>query len=210
MSCCRWFVTSCASSRRRWLARCRGGRCRLRRSYTKLQNSRVTDPAKLDRADPLARFRGEFYLPPGQIYLDGNSLGLLSRRAEASLWRTLEQWRTLGIGGWTDAQPPWLSLAEALGEKLAPLLGAAPDEICVTGQTTANLHQLLATLFSPAHPTRRVIVGDPLNFASDIYALRSHLRLRSLDPAEHLRLVPSRDGRTLRSADLLDAFAPDV
>src|SRR5215831_2965278 len=28
----------------------------------------------LDRADPLARFRARFDLPPGVIYLDGNSL----------------------------------------------------------------------------------------------------------------------------------------
>ena len=170
----------------------------------------MTDPALLDRADPLARFRAEFQLPPGQIYLDGNSLGLLSRRAEASLLRALEQWRTLGISGWTDADPPWLTLAEVAAEKLAPLLGAAPDELCVTGQTTANLHQLLATLFNPAHPARRVIVGDTLNFASDTYALRSHLRLRGLDSDSHLRLVPSEDGRTLRTADILAAFAPDV
>jgi kynureninase len=172
--------------------------------------SSVTDAAQLDRADPLARFRAEFALPPGQIYLDGNSLGPLSRRAEASLLRALDQWRTLGISGWTEASPPWLTLAETAAEKLAPMLGAAPDEICVTGQTTANLHQLLATLFNPSHPTRRVIVGDALNFASDTYALRSHLRLRDLDPNTHLRLVPSTDGRTLRSADIVDAFTPDV
>ena len=169
------------------------------------------DPAALDAADPLARFRTEFFLPPGKIYLDGNSLGLLSRRAEAHLTRVLAEWRTLGIDGWTDASPPWLTLAETIAEKIAPLLGAAPDELCLTGQTTANLHQLLATLYAPAHPARRVILGDALNFASDAYALQSHLRLRGLDPATHLRLIPSRDGRVLRLDDLLDAFAaPDV
>ena len=113
------------------------------------------DPNALDAADPLARFRAEFFLPPGQIYLDGNSLGLLSRRAEAALARVVEQWRTRGIDGWLDAARPelvegWLTLAETAAEKLAPLVGAAPDEICVTGQTTANLHQLLATLFDPS------------------------------------------------------------
>jgi kynureninase len=160
--------------------------------------------------DPLARFRAEFHLPPGQIYLDGNSLGLLSRRAEASLLSTLDQWRTLGISGWTEAKPPWLGLAEKASDKLAPLLGAKPDEICVTGQTTANLHQLLATLFQPAHPSRRVIVGDALNFPSDTYALRSHVQMRGLNSVEHLRLVHSSDGRNLQTSDIIASFEPDV
>ena len=169
------------------------------------------EPAALDAADPLGRFRAEFFLPPGKIYLDGNSLGLLSRRAESHLARVITQWRTLGIDGWTEASPPWLTLTETIAEKIAPLLGAAPDEICLTGQTTANLHQLLATLYEPTHDTRGVILGDALNFASDSYALQSHLRLRGLDPAKHLRLIPSRDGRILRLDDILTAFAaPDV
>src|SRR5689334_10638591 len=96
----------------------------------------MSDPIKLDQIDALARFRSEFHLPPGQIYLDGNSLGLLSRRAEESLVRTIDQWRTMGINGWTEAQPPWLTLAEIASEKIAPLLGASPDELCIAGQTT--------------------------------------------------------------------------
>lgn len=168
-------------------------------------------PMPADLVDPLARFRGEFFIPPGQIYLDGNSLGLLSRRAEAHLNRAIEQWRTRGIDGWTEEAAPWLTLAERTAENLAPLLGAAPDELAVTGQTTANLHQLLATLFDPRHPSRRVIVGDTLNFASDLHALDSHLRLRGLDPTSHLRLIPSRDGHLLRLDDILEALAaPDV
>jgi kynureninase len=171
----------------------------------------AVDVGALDRADPLARFRSEFFLPPGQIYLDGNSLGLLSRRAEAALQRAVEAWRTLGINGWSDAEPRWLTLAESIAGQLAPLVGAQPETLCLTGQTTLNLHQLLATLFDPAHPTRRVIVGDALNFASDTYALQSHLRLRGLDPAAHLRLIPSHDGRSLALADIVAAIsAPDV
>lgn len=169
----------------------------------------MPDPAELDRADPLARFRAEFFLPPGKIYLDGNSLGLLSRHAEASLLQALEQWRALGIDGWTAPAAPWLTLAESAAAKLAPFLGAPPQSLAVTGQTTANLHQLLATLFDPS-ASRRVIVGDALNFASDTYALASHLRLRGLDPASHLRLIPSRDGRLLWLEDILAAFADDV
>jgi len=59
-----------------------------------------------------------------------------------------------------------LELAEFAAARLGPLLGTAADELCVCGQTTSNLHQLLATLYDPDHPTRRVLVGDTLNFAS--------------------------------------------
>ena len=122
---------------------------------------------ELDRADPLARWRDEFSLPPGRIYLDGNSLGPASRRAEARLQEAVTAWREHAIDGWLAGNSPWLTLADEAARVVAPLVGADPDEVAVMGQTTSNLHQLLATLFDPAHPTRRVIVGDALNFASD-------------------------------------------
>ena len=169
----------------------------------------MLSPAALDQADPLARFRAEFFLPPGQVYLDGNSLGPLSRRAEAHLHRVLGEWRTLGISGWTDARPPWISLSETIADQVARLVGAGPGQVAVTGSTTANLHQLLATLFDPGLP-RKVIVADELNFSSDLHALHSHLRQRGLDPALHLRLIRSRDGRTLHPDDIVAAFTPDA
>ena len=90
----------------------------------------------LDAADPLARFRERFHLMPGRIYLDGNSLGLLSRDAEAETLRALEQWKTLGIDGWLGADPPWFTLGEELGALLAPLVGAEPEAVVVTGSTS--------------------------------------------------------------------------
>ena len=114
------------------------------------------------------------------------------------------------IDGWLSGKSPWLTLADEAARAVAPLVGADPDEVAVMGQTTSNLHQLLATLFDPAHPTRRVIVGDALNFASDTHALHSHLRLRGLDPETHLRIVPSRDGRILWIDDVLEALTDDV
>lgn len=169
----------------------------------------MPSPAELDAHDPLARWAADFQVPVGTIYLDGNSLGPLSRRAEAALTRVVGQWRILGIDGWTRADPPWLDLPARAAAGVAPLVGADPRDVGIGGQTTPNLHQLLATLYDPAAPAR-VIVADALNFASDTYALQSHLRLRGLDPATHLRLIPSRDGRILRLDDILAAFTPDV
>jgi kynureninase len=36
---------------------------------------------KMDQTDELSSFRQEFYIQEGTIYLNGNSLGLLSKRA---------------------------------------------------------------------------------------------------------------------------------
>ena len=142
--------------------------------------------------DPLAIFRDRFHLPAdGSIYLDGNSLGPLSRDAEAAVLRVLGEWRTRAIGGWLDAG--WFDLGERLAARVAALVGAEPGEVAVTASTTVNLHQLLATLYEPP---RRVLAfaGD---FPSDLYAVASHLRLRGLDPAKHLELVPASPDRLL-------------
>jgi kynureninase len=166
--------------------------------------------AELDSADPLARWREEFRRPAGQIYLDGNSLGLLSHRAEASLLRAVAAWGAGGINGWLEGSPPWISMATQAAEHLAALVGAQPCEVAATGQTTTNLHQLLATLFEPGHPTRRTMVGDVLNFASDTYALQSHLQMRGLNPKAHLRLIPSSNGLTLEREEIVRAMSDDV
>ena len=150
----------------------------------------------LDRADPLAAFRDRFYLPPGIIYLDGNSLGLLSRDAEAALLQTLEDWKGRAIAGWFEGPRPWLGTAREIGALAAGMMGAAPDEVVHTATTTVNIHALMASFYRPEG--RRVkILADALNFPTDIYALRGQLRLRGRDPGRDLALVPSVDGRTL-------------
>jgi kynureninase len=165
--------------------------------------------AERDAADPLRAFRDRFYIPPDTLYLDGNSLGLLSRDAEASVLQALEAWRQHAIDGWTEGAQPWFWTGETLGGLQADLVGALPGEVVVSGAITQNLHALLSTFYQPAGG-RTKIVADALDFPSDVYALKSWLRLRGLDPAEHLVLVPTRDGRTIDEDDLLAAMAPDV
>jgi kynureninase len=160
---------------------------------------------ELDAANPLAPFRTRFHLPPETIYLDGNSLGLMSRDAEAEAWRALDEWKRLGIGGWLGADPPWFTLGEELGAATAPLVGAEPAAVVVGGTTTVNLHALAATFYRTT-AGRRAIVATALDFPSDLYALRGLIALHGGDPAADLRLVPSRDGRTIDEADVVAAL----
>ena len=165
--------------------------------------------ALLDREDCLGHFRQEFYLRPDSIYLDGNSLGLLSKRAEKTLLESLADWKENGIDGWMEGKHPWFYLSEKLGELTAPLVGALPEEVIVSGSTTVNLHQLVATFYKP-EGKRTKILADELNFPSDIYALQSQLRIHGYDPDTHLIRVKSRDGRFLDEDDLIEAMTDEV
>lgn len=164
----------------------------------------------LDAADPLAPFRERFDVPSGRIYLDGNSLGLCSKDAEAALAKSLASWRELAIEGWTEADPAWFTMAEELGALMAPLFGADPQSVVVTNSTTVNLHQMLATFFRPQGRRNRVLC-DGLAFPSDLYAVESHLRVRGLDPATHRVVVGKRwERQTIDEDEILAAMTDDV
>ncbi len=164
---------------------------------------------ELDEKDFLKNFKNEFYLKEGVLYLDGNSLGLLSKRAEKSLLESLNDWKECGIDGWMDGKHPWYTLSEELGKKLSPLIGANPEEVIITGSTTGNLHQLTSTFFKPSG-SKTKILADELTFPSDIYALKSQLALRSLDPGQHLIRVKSRDGRMIEEEDIIKAMTDEA
>ncbi len=160
---------------------------------------------QLDDSDSLGKFRARFYRNAQQIYLDGNSLGLLSHDAERSLLAVLEKWKTGGIGGWLEGDTPWFTMAETLAARVAKLVGAEADEIAIANSMTINLHQLLATLYKPDAQRTKVLI-DAHSFPTDRYALRSHLRLRGLDPDEHIVIVPASDSRFLDEAKIEKAL----
>ncbi len=164
---------------------------------------------ELDAKDPLSQFRERFYIPGGVIYMDGNSLGLLSKEAEQCLSRVVTEWKTLGINGWLEADPPWFYHAEKLGALAASLVGAHPDEVVATGTTTINLHSLVSTFYHP-EGKRTKILADELNFPTDIYALRSQVELEGLSPEEHLVLTPSKDKRMLDEQDIVSLMTDEV
>ena len=166
----------------------------------------VEEARQRDENDPLSVFATRFDLSD-ELYLDGNSLGPVSDAAEEALQSALEQWREQGIRAWSEADPPWFWYGERLGEQLAPLVGADPDECVATGTTTVNIHTLVGTFLDTLDESdpHGVLVND-LDFPTDHYAIRAQLRQRGLDPDEHLHLVESRDGRTIETDDIVDAM----
>ncbi|RIW32258.1 kynureninase [Bacillus salacetis] len=165
--------------------------------------------AEQDKLDALSHFKNEFYIRDGWYYMDGNSLGLLSKRAENSLLTSLEDWKQHGIDGWMDGREPWFYYSEKLGKMTAPLIGSKVRETIVTGSITTNLHQMISSFYKPDGKKTKIL-ADELTFPSDIYAVKSQLELKGYDPATDLVQVKSRDGLTLREEDIIAAMADDV
>jgi len=158
-----------------------------------------------DDADPLSGFRDRFDIP-GERYFDGNSLGPVSDAAEAALEGAVEEWRDLGIEAWTEAERPWFYYGESLGDDLAGLVGAAPEEVVVANSTTVNIHTLVGTFLDARGDRPPGVLVNDLDFPTDHYAIRAQLRQRGFDPDEHLHVVESRDGRTIEEDDIVAAL----
>ena len=164
---------------------------------------------RMDDGDPMQQVRERFYLLPDTIYMDGNSLGLLSRDAEASLLQTLEAWKTRGVAGWFEGEQPWLDAAENIGALAAEMMGAEPDQVIHSSTVTTNIHALIGSFYQP-RGKRVKLLADELNFPTDIYALKGQLQIKGRDPREDLVLVPTADGRTLDEEHIVSLMTDEV
>jgi kynureninase len=157
-----------------------------------------TDIVQLDDNDPLAAFRDEFFLPDGVIYLNGNSLGAMPLAATERAKRVVEhEWAEGLIGSMNTAG--WYELPSTLGRKIAPIVGAKPNEVVLTDSTGINLYKVLAAALK-MQPDRRVVVMEGSNFPTNNYMVQGLL--------EELGR-----GHTIRFAeadDMMDAIDEDV
>jgi kynureninase len=146
--------------------------------------------AALDAADPLAGLRELFELPPGQIYLDGNSLGVLPRATAGRVQQVIaDEWGRDLIRSWNSAG--WMTLPQRVGDAIARLLGAGPGEVVSADSTSLNLYKVLAVALAlqADAPGRRLIVSERDNFPTDLYIAQSLARQQGCE----LRLVDDPD-----------------
>ncbi len=141
------------------------------------------DALALDAADALAPLREQFVLPPGLIYLDGNSLGVLPRTTAARLQQVVQQeWGVDLIRSWNSAG--WIDLPQRVGDKIARLVGAGAGELVVADSTSVNLFKVLSAALSMAQadaPQRRRIVSERSNFPTDLYIAEALARERGFE-----------------------------
>jgi kynureninase len=127
----------------------------------------VTSSAELDAADPLADLRSQFVIPDDDlIYLDGNSLGRMPIAAADMLQTVaMTEWADGLVRSWHD----WIHLPAQIGARIASIIGAEPDAVALSDQTSLNLYKLASAAVTRERPD---IVTDTTNFPSDIYVLR--------------------------------------
>jgi kynureninase len=151
----------------------------------------------MDARDPLSACCGWFTLPPGVIYLDGNSLGALPGATPARVARVVEDWGRDLIGSWNCHD--WIGWPRRVGDRIARLIGAEPGEVIVADSTSINLFKLLAAALE-LNPGRRTILSEVDNFPTDLHVAQGLRRLLS----EQIEL------RTVEASRLSDALDGDV
>jgi len=157
----------------------------------------------LDRADPIAALRDEFFIGDDSIYLDGHSLGRLPSAVRDRLGEMVSrEWGVDLVSGWDR----WLGWTTEVGDRLGDaLLGAGPEQVAVCDNTTVNLFKAASAALQ-----RRsgALVTDAGNFPTDRYVLEglasSHqVEMRRIDIGFDEGPDPDAIGRAAEGASLV-------
>ncbi|MFM9550963.1 kynureninase [Streptomyces caniscabiei] len=151
----------------------------------------ISEARELDAADQLACLRTRFVLDEA-VYLDGNSLGALPVAVPGRVADVVyREWGELRIRSWGESG--WWTAPERIGDRIAPLVGAAPGQIVVGDSTSVNVFKAVVAAVRMAEEDgsgrRDEILVDATTFPTDGYLAESAARmtgrtLRPVTPAE--------------------------
>ncbi|MET9110859.1 kynureninase [Streptomyces zhihengii] len=152
-----------------------------------MSESLAAKAAVLDAADELAGARELFALDDA-VYLDGNSLGALPAHVPDRIADVVRrQWGQLRIRSWTEGD--WWTAPERIGDRIAPLVGAAPGQIVVGDSTSVNVFKaVVGAVRLTADPARTDVLVDATTFPTDGYIAESAARMTGR------RIVPVAPG----------------
>ncbi|WP_328425363.1 kynureninase [Streptomyces sp. NBC_00443] len=154
---------------------------------------------KLDATDELAGKRAQFVLDE-VVYLDGNSLGALPSNVPGRVEDVvLRQWGRMRIRSWDESG--WWTAPERIGDRIAPLVGAAAGQIVVGDSTSVNVFKALVAavrMAESAGPGRDEVLVDATTFPTDGYIAESAARMtgRTLRPVTPAEVPSALSGRT--------------
>ncbi|MAU13220.1 MAG: kynureninase [Anaerolineaceae bacterium] len=153
--------------------------------------------------DPLLTWRSEFPILEKCTYLISNSLGAMPRAVYDDLAAYADTWSTLGVSAWGKPlgdNPTWWDLNAAVGDKIAPLMGAPAGSVLVH-QNASIANSILFSALDFSDTRRNKVVITDMDFPSDVYVLRQWL-------PDHMQvhMVKSSDGITIDTDELLAAI----
>jgi kynureninase len=146
---------------------------------------------------PEALYRDEFPILSTCTYFVSHSLGAMPRGVYDSLRAYADMWATRGVRAWGEG---WWEMKAAVGDKIAPLMGAPAGSVLVHENASIANSVLFGALDWSDAQRDKVIVSDQ-DFPSDVYTLR-----RMMPQHYQMHIVRSRDGITLPMDELLDAI----
>lgn len=164
-----------------------------------------------DLDDPLRSIRDRYHIPLDKngkeyVYLCGNSLGLQHIKTKAYVQKELDRWASLGVKGHFEGDTPWATYQDDLVAHTTRLVGALPGEVTIMNTLSVNIHMMLVSFYRPLGKRNKILI-EWTPFPSDMYALKSHIRLRGLDPRDVLIELKPRQGEyILREEDIIQTI----
>lgn len=153
--------------------------------------------------DPLLSWRNEFPILSTCTYMISNSLGAMPRAVYNTLHEFADTWATLGVSAWGKpygSNPTWWEVKGAVGDKIAPLMGAPAGSVLVH-ENASIANGILMSALDWSDTRRSKIVVSDMDFPSDVYSIQ-----RMLPPHISVQMIRTRDGITLPIDELLDAI----
>jgi kynureninase len=147
-------------------------------------------------ADDLERWREEFPILAGTVYMISNSLGAMPRRAAQYLADYADMWATRGVRAWEER---WWEMPAEVGDAVARIVGAPRGTVSMHENVTTT-HMVALSALRPSGARTR-IVCTAMDFPSMVYLYRAQEAA-----GFELRIVAAEDDLSVRTERVLDAI----
>ena len=147
--------------------------------------------------DSLLKWRKEFPILEKSTYLISNSLGAMPRSVYNKMHEYAETWATRGVRAWADS---WWEMSIAVGDVIAPLIGAKSGEVSM--HTNISLLQAILISCFDLSGKRNKIVYTDMEFPSVMYVYEQFARAQGAK----LKIVKSNNSITVPTNKLLAAI----
>jgi kynureninase len=137
--------------------------------------------------DELLKWRGEFPILDRTTYMISNSLGAMPRGVYDAMRTYADSWAQRGVRAWEEG---WWEMAVGVGDKIAPLIGAAPGEISLHQNVTLT-QAVISSCFDFRGPRNKIVMVE-LEFPSIQYFYQEQRRhgahVEVISTPDHIRI----------------------